>query len=210
MKLLRAGWSAYRTAMMNYPLRTNVLTSGVSMSIGDGVAQSLELKHSGTALSWSSLDLTRTAVAIGWNSLIFTPLFFVWFKRLDTWFPGTSPMTVFKKVVFNQMVVAVPINGGFLAYTTLVEQVLNHGAQSVSSAGSEIATRVETQLLEDVPGLFLRSTFLWIPVNTLNFLWVSPTFRVIPTILCSTVWSVYLSLTAHKRGEIVLVEEQRK
>jgi hypothetical protein len=203
--MFRAVWVAYKNSMVKHPLRTNMLTSGVSMSIGDFVAQSVELNRKNLNVL-EHLDGKRTLIACGWNTLIFTPTFFVWFKKLDALFPGSSPLNVCKKVVFNQMAVAIPVNAGFLSYTTTVEHFLGNAAaddskKSQSIIGS-VSNRVWVQMMEDVPDLFVRSTLVWVPVNSLNFLFVSPTFRVIPTILCSTFWSVYLSLTAHKRGEI--------
>ena len=178
-------------------LSLSVTTSGVSMTLGDTVAQTVELSRSNKPLVWSNYDRTRTAIACGWNTLLFTPLFFVWFRRLDRWFPGTSLTTVLKKVSLNQCVVAVPVNAGFLTYTTSLEQLLGNKKFNPS----KVVDRVETQLTEDLPGLFLRSCMLWFPVNMLNFLYVPATFRVVPTIIVSTVWSVHMSLTAHRHGE---------
>ena len=196
-KMLRQVWRRYTDSMAKRPVMTNMITSGESMTLGDTVAQTVELSRSNKPLVWSNYDRTRTAIACGWNTLLFTPLFFVWFRRLDRWFPGTSLTTVLKKVSLNQCVVAVPVNAGFLTFTTSVEQLLGNKKFNPS----KVFERVETQLTEDLPGLFLRSCMLWFPVNMLNFLYVPATFRVVPTIFVSTVWSVHMSLTAHRHGE---------
>ena len=196
--MFRAGWAAFRSAMENAPLLTNMCTSGVCMFTGDTTAQYVELKRSNKDMTFKNWNPTRTAVAVGWNTFLFTPLFAVWFRQLDKWFAGTAVKTVMKKVVLNQCVVSLPINAGYLSYTTAVEQFLSPGKFDPAA----IHKRLTTQLSEDVPKLFVSSNLLWIPVNSLNFLFVPPTFRVLPTIFCSTGWSTYLSLTAHKRGDI--------
>ena len=191
-------WKAYYALMVRAPLLTNMCTSGVCMFTGDTTAQWVELNRSNKTMTFENWKPTRTLIAVGWNSLLFTPLFAIWFRHLDKWFPGTAVKTVMKKVVLNQCVVAIPINAGFLSYTTAVEQMLGHGSFNPLA----IKERVTTQLTEDLPGLFVKSNLLWFPVNTLNFLFVPPTFRVLPTIFVSTGWSTYLSLTAHKREKL--------
>jgi hypothetical protein len=182
--------------MIKSPLLTNMVTSGVSMLTGDSLAQYVEMKTSTS----KDYDIVRTGCAIMWNTFLFTPLFAIWFRRLDLMIPGNGFQQVIKKVCINQAVVTIPINAGFLAYTTAIEQLLGNSTNNEVFDSTIIQHRIQTQLVEDLPEVFTRSCMLWFPVNTLNFLFVSPTFRVLPTIFASTGWSVYLSLTAHKRS----------
>ncbi len=157
-------------------------------------------------MSVEGLSPLRTAIACGWNTALFTPIFLYWFRRLDTIFPGVGISAVVKKVVVNQLVITVPINGGFLAYTTAVEQLFAGGLPSrknlVNFNFDLVRDRISLQIREDLIDIFKRSCMLWLPVNFLNFLLVPKTFRVLPTIAASTCWSVYLSLAAHQHGTI--------
>jgi hypothetical protein len=43
------------------------------------------------------------------------------------------------------------------------------------------------------------SAVLWIPVNTLNFLFVPAAFRILPGILTTFFWNVFLSYQAYAK-----------
>ena len=121
--MARRAWAAFSAALVRRPLLTNMGVSGCTMSVGDLTAQAVEMRQRGEPFRFSSFKIDRTAIAIGWNTLLFTPIFLVWFRRLDRLFPGTGAQAL-KKVTVNQLIITVPINAGFLAYTTTVEAVL--------------------------------------------------------------------------------------
>ena len=134
---------------------------------------------------------------------------------LDRRFPGATMAAAAKKVLINQVVITVPINGGFLAYTTFVEGLLaarptgdnvndggGGGGVALEDTLDLCRARVKAQLVEDLPHVFKRSCMWWLPVNSLNFLFVPPDMRVLPTIFASVLWSAYISLTAHHRGAL--------
>jgi hypothetical protein len=62
-----------------------------------------------------------------------------------------------------------------------------------------VQSELEQRLSLDVYALFRGSVLFWVPVNLLNFLLVPPHLRVLPTIVASTAWNTYLSLTTHKK-----------
>ena len=204
--MARRAWAAFSAALVRRPLLTNMGVSGCTMSVGDLTAQAVEMRQRGEPFRFSSFKIDRTAIAIGWNTLLFTPIFLVWFRRLDRLFPGTGLAQALKKVTVNQLIITVPINAGFLAYTTTVETVLRspekHANMWDAFDGHSIVERVEMQFRNDLKDIFQRSCQFWFPVNFLNFLFVPQTHRVLPTIFASTCWSVYLSLTAHKHGDV--------
>ena len=72
----------------------------------------------------------------------------------------------------------------------------HHPVISVGSTVEQIKERANRSLIE----IILSSAQVWVPTNTLNFLFVPKAFRVVPTVMVSTGWNVYLSLATH-RGE---------
>ena len=209
--MARRAWATFGRLLKERPLLTNMAVSGMTMTSGDLIAQVLERRRLRQELpaataTLPAFDLQRTLIAVGWNTVLFTPVFLVWFRRLDRLFPGGSSLAALKKVCINQLVITVPINAGFLAYTTSVETLTKTPGgwqQKIETFdAAKVAERVELQFQSDLLGIFKRSCQFWFPVNFLNFLFVPATHRVLPTIFASTCWSVYLSLTAHRHGDV--------
>ena len=199
-------WAAFRASLQRRPLLTNVCVSAVTMSTGDRAAQALEMQQRGEAVRLADFDPVRTMIATTWNAFLFTPIFLRWFAVLDRRFPGATMAAVAKKVLINQVVITVPINGGFLAYTTFLEALLSKKSTvKVEDTLALCRARVTEQLFEDLPQVFKRSCMWWLPVNSLNFLFVPTDMRVLPTIFASMLWSAYISLTAHHRGALANV-----
>ena len=149
-------WSAYRSAIARQPMLVNVTTSAATMLFGDSVAQAIELRRrdssSSSSSSSSSVDAAwspqRSLIAVGWNALIFTPTFLVWFRYLDRVFPGAALLPSVQKVLVNQIVLSVPINGAYLAYTSLVERALSpHVKDPGVGAEGGLAAKVGALLL---------------------------------------------------------------
>ena len=145
-------WSAYRSAIARQPMLVNVATSAATMLFGDSVAQAIELRRRDSSSSSSSVDAAwspqRSLIAVGWNALIFTPTFLVWFRYLDRVFPGAALLPSVQKVLVNQIVLSVPINGAYLAYTSLVERALSpHVKDPGVGAEGGLAAKVGALLL---------------------------------------------------------------
>jgi len=175
----------YRRAMLRWPLLTNIATSLACMGAGDAYAQKREN---------IKFDYKRNAIVSFWNGFVVAPLFLIWFRRLDAAFPGASVKAVIAKVSLNQLIVAVPLNAAFLEYTIFAEDL------SVTSR-DRVFKQVENKLRNDLMEIWLFSTMWWGPINSLNFLFVPPQYRVLPTIFASFTWNIYLSTTAHQTRE---------
>ncbi len=175
------------------PLAASALTGGAVMALGDAAAQALERRRGAAA----GHDWRRSLATASWNGLVFAPVFFVWFRALDRAWPGASPRAVLAKVAVNQLVMVLPINVGFIAYTTTLERVL-----SPAPSSEPVAVVIERTLRERLQRIWLTSASVWVPVNLLNFALVPPEFRVLPTIATSLVWNFWLSYTTHKEHSV--------
>eukprot|EP00039_Didymoeca_costata_P025206 m.12636 g.12636 ORF g.12636 m.12636 type:complete len:181 (+) comp4697_c0_seq1:197-739(+) len=174
--------NAFKASLKKYPLMTNVGTAWVIMSVGDGVAQQLEKKP--------TIDMKRNLVASSWNSLIVAPAFFYWFGFLDRRYPKVVLNQILKKVIINQAVVTLPLNAGFLLFTYTFEKLWNRQTPNKNE--------IMAKLNLDLNSLIGSSLMFWLPVNTMNFVFVPPQYRVLPTIFASLVWATYLSLVGHR------------
>jgi len=184
---MRLAWKTYSKWMGKQPLKTSMATSATVMVCGDLLAQRMEKRR--------EFDWRRNLVVGSWNGLVFSPVFFLWFRFLDRWFPKTTFRHALAKVAVNQLVMVLPINAGFLVYIRSMENLLY--SRWKTSCFSELRAKV----LNDSGEIFFKSLGLWGPVNMLNFLLVPPKFRILPTIGASFVWSTILSLVAHRAEE---------
>ena len=189
-------FSAYQKLMQRMPLRTNMATATVVMFSADAYAQHIEAERVGDA----GFDGVRSTVMTSWNALIFTPTFFVWFRRLESTWPGTSPRAVVTKVMTNQIAMNAPITALALAYAVSLEAGLRAVLQQKTWHADEVRAEVGRRWSESLGVALLASACLWVPVNLLNFSFVPPQLRVLPTILTSCAWNTYLSLKAHENG----------
>jgi len=206
-RLVQSAWSAYSASMAKRPMVTGMVTSWSVMTAGDAVAQYIttEKRHpmppahtkeheSGQELfGW--FDWKRNIIVSSWNGLAFAPSVQIWFGKLDRWFPGSSFRMAASKVVTNTMVMAYPFNAMFLAFTMTAERALGVRDQ----LGDETLTEaIKRKITDDAFEIFCKSAMVWAPINMLNFMYVSPKFRVLPTIVASLFWNVILSLIAHR------------
>lgn len=203
-------WRWYRNALKKRPLRTNVMTAAGAMAVGDTLAQYLERTWS---FGGGRPDSARLAVAVTWNGAFFAPSFFLWFRYLDSRFPGASLRSAIAKTVANQVVMVAPINAAFICYSVTAESLTREACHHLSfrdwsETGTFVArchddlpiivSEIEIRLRRDLTNLVLSSAELWMPLNLLNFLLVPTQYRVLPTILGSIVWSTYISWTTHR------------
>ena len=158
----------------------------------DGVLQHVQLHH--------GFDGVRSAVMTSWNSLVFAPAFFFWFRRLERAFPGNSRRAVLQKVITNQVAMNAPITALALAYAVTTEAALRATQGQREWNAAEVREEVERRWSLSLGVALLASAAVWVPVNLLNFSFVPPHMRVLPTIVTSCVWNTYLSLKAHEPG----------
>ncbi|GBG29931.1 Adenosine deaminase, putative [Hondaea fermentalgiana] len=206
-KLAHGLWARYSASMAKRPLVTGMATSWVVMTLGDGVAQAMTresrhpappqhalTKETGEELfGW--FDWKRNVIVSSWNGLVFAPSVQIWFAQLDRWFPGSSFRMAASKTFTNTAVMALPFNAGFLAYTMLTECML--GVRECGKDESLLQTVVD-KVKHDALEIVVKSASVWAPINLINFMYVSPKFRILPTIVTSLVWNVVLSLIAHR------------
>lgn len=172
------------------PVLTNAAVGACVMFAGDYVAQTRLEDHN------ASLDYKRLFVTTSWNGVLAAPFFLKWFRLLDRLLPGTGMKTVLTKVTVNQFTAAGLMNVGFLAYSTLVEGYLHR--KRLEDTLPVAFERVK----QDWVKLFISSGLFWMPLNALNFAFVSPQYRVLPTVFGGAAWGCFLSYVGHRNIDL--------
>mgnify|MGYP003640071966 CR=1 FL=1 len=73
--------------------------------------------------------------------------------------------------------------------------------QDRQRALSSIPVQVREKIRQDLGEIFVKSVVVWTPTNLLNFVFVPPQYRVLPTIIVSLLWNTALSLIAHRQAD---------
>jgi hypothetical protein len=184
--------AAYLRASKAYPARVQMTTGAIVMAVGDGSVQ-IGIEHA------QQLDTNRTSVAGAYNGMVGAVLF-RWYNLLDGWFPGSAPRNLVRKVVLNQMVSSPIISPLYVVWSTCVEAVLN-GHFSDPESRSEVGSALFARLRHDVPTIVGTSFCVWIPANTINFVFIPPHLRIAFMSAFACAWGGFLSYMTHREAD---------
>ena len=106
------------------------------------------------------------------GAVIYAPLFRIWYKWLDAKFVGTTATIVAKKCFLDQFMLGPPC----LALFFVTMNVLERNGDVLAEAKKKFWYT------------FAIDCTFWIPVQAMNFLFVSPTFRVLYLGIASFAW----------------------
>ncbi len=185
-------WTAYVSLLSTQPVLTKACTSFTGFFLGDVLAQNFVEPPS------SSYDYGRTFRLASFGFLIHGPIGHHFYARLDGLLPGTSAVTVAKKVLIDQVFWNPTFALLFFGYLNLTE----------GKSLEQYRRKVEADLGTAVMG----SWAVWGPAHTVNFRFVPPSQRLL-YINCVQVWyNVFLSFLGNKgvEKEIVVSEEVGK
>jgi len=158
------------------PTLVTIITGSTVMFFGDIASQKFEGKE--------HLDFARLAIGTIWQGCISAPLFNVWFRFLDKSVTAQGFRGALSKVFLNQIISPLPINAGYMAFSSTFEAVARPEPVSPSQVQAEISYKIRHNLLTVVLG----SALFWIPMNTLNFAFCPPQYRILPSIFGGVIW----------------------
>lgn len=109
--MLRRFALSYADANASRPLLTKSVTSGVLLSAGDVLCQTLQPsppRRSGRSYD-AATDWARTGRMFGWGLLVNGPCGHAWYAALDRLVVTTGPRAIVIKVAFDQLVYTPPL-----------------------------------------------------------------------------------------------------
>eukprot|EP00518_Triparma_eleuthera_P018654 CAMPEP_0197550170 /NCGR_PEP_ID=MMETSP1320-20131121/3858_1 /TAXON_ID=91990 /ORGANISM="Bolidomonas sp., Strain RCC2347" /LENGTH=169 /DNA_ID=CAMNT_0043110507 /DNA_START=126 /DNA_END=631 /DNA_ORIENTATION=- len=113
-----------------------------------------------------ALDIHRLSMMTSWSLLIYTPLFYALYRRMDALWPAVSALNVGRKVGVA-FLFAAPINAAFFCYGAFYPPSLSwpppagHASRSYRAATEKIR--------DDLLPTVKASAGFWWPANALNF-----------------------------------------
>ncbi len=128
-----AFFGAYHQAVKRRPYTLNALTSGLTMCVGDRLAQHIEGKRAaeeGKAgpPAWESA--ARTGILVFWSSCVSSPWWTWWY----TWLNARFPARVFVAVGLTAAIPAPFWNAAFFVFSTGAEHAVL-GSESMGDTG---------------------------------------------------------------------------
>ena len=163
-----------------YLLLTNTVSSGGLMAVGDLSVQVIEQsldKDLPKVIDWSR---TGRMLCCG---LVFGPMGHGWYKVLDRYLPLTTPSTVVKKILLEQLSLSPIGNGLFFFMAGRLE------GKSDDETWRELKQKFWT--------IYKMEWSFWVPVQWFNFYYLQPKYRVLYVSVAATFWDAYLSYAKH-------------
>lgn len=163
---------------------TNVVSCGVLMGLGDLTVQSIERMANTERLS-QPIHWNRTlrAASIG---VVMGPFNHLWYMYLDKVLPGRDTVTVFKKILADQ-VVASP----FFAFTYFMGIGTLEG-QPVTVSWTDFKAKFWT--------VYKADWTVWPAAQTINFFLLPPQYRVVYVAMVTYGWNTFLSYMKNKES----------
>jgi hypothetical protein len=205
-------WERISALMRTRPYTFNIVSSGAIAFVGDYLAQRIEHQQgrqprharadaipttSQSSLPVASafqMDALRSGTICGWSAIAMAPFYTQYFKTMDRYFPLKTVPHIGAKVLITASAVAPVMNGLYLAITTAIEDRLGDHPRPTPELWQAIDDKVRAELL----GLVINSAQLWMPVNTLNWMFFPAHARVLLSTVVSVGWNAYISLVQHR------------
>lgn len=105
------------------------------------------------------------------GTFIYSPILYGWYKWLDGRFVGTAPKIIVRKLILDQFLITPPLLVVFF----------------VGMAAMEGAPLLK-ECKEKFVSTFGKSCLFWLPVQTVNFIFIPPKFRVTYMGACAFAW----------------------
>ncbi|KAK5642440.1 hypothetical protein RI129_008607 [Pyrocoelia pectoralis] len=160
----------FKRAFTTRPILTNAVIYG-TLYVGAEFSQQV-LSRKILTDEKKPLDVNTLKRYTLYGTLIQGPLLTVWYKWLDTRYIGTAYKIVGKKLLLDQFLMTPQIV--WIFFTTM----------SLMEGKEDIFEECRSKFITT----FQSSCIFWIPVQSINFMLIPPTFRVVYIGLCSFGW----------------------
>lgn len=160
-------------------LATNLVISVSFSAVGDLIEQIVEI-FSNEIESWNkirTLKLASTGFAVGL-------VCHYWYLYLDQRYPHTNHLSIFKKIVLNQLIFSPLCIFVFFATLSLVNQ----------SSKSQFLK----DIVEKGRNIYIAEWVVWPPASLINFYFIPYKYRVLYDSFASLGFDIYNSYIVHK------------
>jgi len=217
---LQTAWDVYANALAEYPVRANMVTSGVLCASGDAMSQYFEYHLGIMSPDKDSYNWQRTARMTVWGTFIGGPVLAMWYRTLHfsgealsvsyapivsgrlasiaESTPALQWLTTFQKEVHNP-ISPMRILAGKVVIDTMLFQApyLNLYFASISSleglSGQEILEKTRASFHR----AWALSFMVWTPVQAINLYFVPWHFQPVIVAGVNVGWATLLSLLNH-------------
>ncbi|KAF0705498.1 protein Mpv17-like [Aphis craccivora] len=163
----------YRYCSNTYPIRTNLVQTGLLFGFGDFMAQSAIEKRKSDEIDWlRTVRYASIGCAVG-------PTLSMWYKTLDRLGTKNSISLVTKKILVDQLFASPIINGAVMIMSRVF-------------SGDEWP-QIQNKLEDNYMKVMLTSYLIWPAVQAFNFTIVPQQYRVLMVQIVSLAWNTYLS-----------------
>ncbi|CBY14938.1 unnamed protein product [Oikopleura dioica] len=168
--------SRYDQMLQKRPLLTQCITAGTLCALGDVLAQQVFEKP-------EVHNYARTLKMGGFGFFYYAPLCSKWMVLAERLFPGTSPASMIKKVVVDQLIISSILMTCFL----IINEVID--GRGVDSGLKKIE--------KDFTTMIVANWQVWVPTQFINFYFMPLHYRVIYINVVAFFWNIYVSWKAH-------------
>lgn len=194
----------YDKLLLQYPLATKMVSSGLIGGLGDLLIQRVEAndeKHIHNNMKKKrAIDLRRLFIFTAVSALYFAPFIHYWFAYLENLSFSRPRSKLYKSLVMislDQLIGAILLKSGFFYAFTIMERLTPPYSSSDSSRKSVLSEANELVRTKLWPTL--KANWLYWPlVNWVNFMCVPAPYRVLFSNTAALLWNMFLSNLVNK------------
>ena len=194
-------WKSYLRILDRFPLRTQIVQTGIIMGAGDALSQiSIEKQQK------FEIDRTLRFAAIG--SFFVAPTIRVWYLTLEKWFgSGVTISTTLKKVGTDQLFFA-PIFSGAIISVIGVSQAISNLVMTKQDKDTKHHAfkgdllKVSHNLKRDYADIVITGWTIWPATQLMNFYLVPFLVRPLVVSIVALFWNTYLAWKTNQMPSI--------
>jgi hypothetical protein len=195
MAPLSAFLAWHRAQLARAPFTTNIIQSGTLMACGDVAAQAIERRGArDAARDAAPYSASRTLILGSWGGLFNAPFWVIFYRTVNERLPGRIALWVAAAAA-----VSPPFNAAFFSYTAALTHAVDEGVREgwgTAAGRARMADKVARKVDDKLWPTVARSLTLWVPFNTVMFLYIPLALRPLAGSCVGLGWNVYLSIIA--------------
>ena len=194
-------WKGYLRILDRFPLRTQIVQTGIIMGAGDVLSQTAIEKQ-------QKFEIERTLRFAAIGSLFVAPTIRLWYLTLEKWFgSGVTISTTLKKVGTDQFIFA-PIFSAAIISVIGTSQAISKVIMSKEDreikyhAFKYDVLKVSHNLKRDYTDIVITGWTIWPATQLVNFYLVPFLVRPLVVSIVALFWNTYLAWKTNQKPSI--------